>query len=74
MEMPGAAAGWGTHRAGAEVAAKRVGPRVHASAGDAGHQAGRRTERELHEPRRHLVGVDRLEPDPARLGELELTL
>ena len=52
--------------AGPQVPAEQRGHPVHPRPGHVGHQAGRRAERKVHEPGRHLVGVDRLEPEPGR--------
>jgi hypothetical protein len=49
-----------------QVSAQQIGGPVHSRPGHLGHQPCWLAERELHEPARHLVDVDRLEPDAGR--------
>ncbi len=51
---------------GPQVPAEQRRHLVHPRPGHVGDQAGRRAKRKLHEPGRHLPGVDRLEPEPGR--------
>jgi hypothetical protein len=56
---------------GPKVPAEQLGRTVHPRPTHVGHQPGRLAERELHEPGRYLVGLDRLEPEAGVHGRPE---
>jgi hypothetical protein len=51
---------------GPQVASDQLGQLVDPRSAHVSHQAGRRTQGQLHQPGRHLPGVDRLEPPAGR--------